>query len=74
MMHIDNSIISRYLEKVFLSFSPGTIAIIVMLITWVVKYNRKRARMVKLINKIPGPPSLPLVGEIIKIASKYLFV
>ncbi|CAO1443801.1 unnamed protein product [Diamesa hyperborea] len=29
----------------------------------VINYKRKRARLVKLIDKIPGPPALPLIGE-----------
>lgn len=58
-----NSFILRIFEKIFLYLSPVTLAVVIVLITWIVNYNRRRARMVKLINKIPGPPSLPLVGK-----------
>lgn len=62
-IQFEQSLILRSLEKIFLYFSPVTLAVVIMLITWFVNYNRRRARMVKLIGKIPGPPSLPLVGK-----------
>lgn len=65
MVHntFDNGLLSRFSEKFFTYLSPVTFAVIVMLISWIYSYNKRRARMVKLINKIPGPPSLPLIGK-----------
>lgn len=61
--YIDHSLIMRYYEKIFFSISPVTLAVVIMIVSWIINYNRKRARMVRLINKIPGPPALPLIGE-----------
>jgi cytochrome P450 family 4 len=61
--YIDHSFIMRYYEKIFFYVSPVTMVILVMIVSWVINYNRKRARMVRLINKIPGPPALPLIGK-----------
>lgn len=71
---MDSSIIARYLEKIFFSISPVTLAIVLMLATWIFNYNRRRARMVRLINKIPGPPSLPIVGKFLEFNVKTIFV
>ncbi|KAL7018883.1 hypothetical protein ACKWTF_010946 [Chironomus riparius] len=65
--YIDHSLIMRYYEKIFFSISPVTLAVIIMIVSWIINYNRKRARMVRLINKIPGPPALPLIGNAIEI-------
>lgn len=48
-------------------FSPVTLILASMLIGYIVIYNWKRARLVRLINKIPGPPALPIVGNTIEI-------
>lgn len=63
MAHFDNNILIKLFEKIFFFFSPVTLAIIVLITSWIVNYNRKRARMIKLVEKIPGPPSLPLIGS-----------
>ncbi|KAG8234870.1 hypothetical protein J437_LFUL014562 [Ladona fulva] len=36
------------------------------------RYKRRRARLVELIEKIPGPPALPIIGNTIEI--NYLLV
>ncbi|CAO1419719.1 unnamed protein product [Diamesa serratosioi] len=41
--------------------------VILVLSVIVIRYNRKRARLVKLIDKIPGPIALPLIGNAIEI-------
>lgn len=48
-------------------FSPVTLILTSMLIGYIVIYNWKRARLVRLIEKIPGPPALPIVGNTIEI-------
>lgn len=63
MSYLSNSVILKLYEKIFFSISPVTLVIIIGMISWIINYNRKRARMVNLIEKIPGPPALPLLGE-----------
>lgn len=73
--YVDSSFILRNLQIVFSYFSPLTLIVTTLITLWIVNYNRKRARMVNLIEKIPGPPALPFIGEwrlIIITASRYL--
>lgn len=72
IIHIDNSVIMRYCEKIFLYFSPVTLAVIIMIATWIVNYRRKRSRLVALMNKIPGPPALPIIGEFLLFIQYYI--
>lgn len=46
--------------------SPVTILFSLILTGMIVMYNSKRSRMVKLINKIPGPPALPFIGNTVE--------
>lgn len=48
-------------------FSPLTLALYAIIASIVLFYQKKRARLVKLIEKIPGPPSLPIIGNTIEI-------
>lgn len=61
--YVDNSLIVRFFQKLFAYFSPVTLLVVTFITLWIVNYNRKRARMVRLIEKIPGPPALPFIGE-----------
>lgn len=61
--YVDSSFILRNLQIVFNYFSPLTLIVTTLITIWIVNYNRKRARMVNLIEKIPGPPALPFIGE-----------
>lgn len=75
--YMDRSMLLRYLQTVFTYFSPVTLIITAVLTLWRLNYNRKRARLVHLIEKIPGPPALPFIGKfrkfiISKVADKFL--
>lgn len=59
-------ILSRMVQCVSY-FSPITLVIYAVLIALVVIYQKKRARLVRLIEKIPGPGALPLIGNTIEI-------
>lgn len=48
-------------------FSPLTLALYALLATLAILYQKKRARLVKLIDKIPGPAALPIIGNTIEI-------
>lgn len=59
-------ILSRIVQCVSF-FSPLTLALSAVLASIIIMYQKKRARLVKLIEKIPGPPSLPIIGNTIEI-------
>lgn len=63
MEKVEKSFVLRLFQTVFTYFSPLTLIITALIAIWIHKYNSKRSRMVKLINKIPGPPALPFIGE-----------
>jgi cytochrome P450 family 4 len=47
--------------------SPTILALLVSILVVVYWRHRSRARMVRLIDKIPGPPSLPVIGNAIEM-------
>lgn len=49
------------------SFSPITIVLALVIASWYVVYNWRRAHLVKLMSKIPGPPSLPIIGNTVEV-------
>lgn len=57
------NVIMKSSMKCLTYFSPITMVVILVVSVIVINYKRKRARLVKLIDKIPGPPALPLIGE-----------
>jgi cytochrome P450 family 4 len=64
---VDSRFILQIFQKVFTYFSPITLIFTTLVTMWIVNYNRKRARMVRLIDKIPGPPALPFIGEFVSV-------
>lgn len=64
--YMDRSLVLRYLQLVFTYFSPLTLIVSTIVTVWLINYNRKRARLVNLIEKIPGPPALPFIGVLLK--------
>lgn len=64
---LSKSLILSPAVKCISYFSPVTLLLTSILIGYIVIYNLKRARLVRLIEKIPGPPSLPIVGNTIEI-------
>jgi len=43
------------------------VLVLVFVLVFMCQYHRNRARIVSLINRIPGPPSLPFIGNAIEI-------
>lgn len=64
---IAKSVILTRIVKYISYFSPITVALSALIAAIMVYYQNKRARLVKLIEKIPGPPSLPIIGNTIEI-------
>lgn len=64
---LSKSVILSSSVKYICYFSPVTLILSSILIGYIVRYNWKRARLVRLIEKIPGPPALPIVGNTIEI-------
>lgn len=62
-----NSVIVTNSVKICTYFSPITFILIIFIIGFSVIYSKRRARMVSLINKIPGPPALPIIGNTVEI-------
>lgn len=46
--------------------SPVTMLFVTVITCFAVVYNRRRARMVRLIGKVPGPAAMPIVGNAIE--------
>lgn len=64
---LSQSVVLNKTVKMFSYYSPLTVFLIVSVLLFVVMFNRKRARMVKLIEKIPGPAALPILGNAIEM-------
>ncbi|XP_075217292.1 cytochrome P450 4c3 isoform X2 [Lycorma delicatula] len=50
-----------------LPVSPTVVILLVIIISLIVIYNKKYARLYKLLDSIPGPSALPIIGNTIEI-------
>lgn len=64
---LTKSIIYRSTVKCFAYFSPITLLLFGIFAYFLIKFNKKRARLVKYIDKLPGPAALPLIGNNIEV-------
>lgn len=64
---LSQSVVLNKTVKMLSYYSPLTVFLIFSVILFIVIFNRKRARMVSLIEKIPGPASLPILGNAIEM-------
>ena len=46
---------------------PVILLLLVSILMMIFKYYRKRAYIMRLIERIPGPPALPIIGNTIEI-------
>jgi hypothetical protein len=47
--------------------SPVVVLLLAFVMVAWCRYHKSRARLVRLISRIPGPPSLPVIGNCIEI-------
>lgn len=64
---VKSSFVLSKVAKMLSYFSPITIILATMIAGAIYVYNKRRARLVKLIEKIPGPASMPLIGNSLHI-------
>lgn len=66
-MLMEQSVILTKLYHILENCSITTLVLISLVITYIILYKLKRERLVRLIDKLPGPPGLPLIGNAIEI-------
>ncbi|XP_061394743.1 cytochrome P450 4c3-like [Musca vetustissima] len=54
--------------KYISGYSPITVFLVAAILIITVVYNRRRARLVRLIEKIPGPKAMPLLGNAVEMS------
>ncbi|CRL07638.1 CLUMA_CG020602, isoform A [Clunio marinus] len=65
--YVQSSLVVQFFQMIFTRFSPLTVLLTTTVTIWLINYNRRRSRLVRLIEKVPGPPALPFVGNAIEI-------
>lgn len=66
-MIMEQSVILTKMYRILENCSIMTLMLITLVIAYVILYKWKRERLVKLIDKLPGPPGFPLIGNAIEI-------
>jgi len=61
------SILLSKVGQVISGYSPITVLLIGSLVLFLVVYNKRRSRLVKYIEKIPGPAAMPFLGNAIEM-------
>lgn len=61
------SILLSKTAQVISGYSPITIFLAASVIIFLVVYNKRRSRLVKHIEKIPGPAAMPFLGNAIEM-------
>uniref|UniRef100_A0A8W7NZQ3 Cytochrome P450 n=1 Tax=Anopheles coluzzii TaxID=1518534 RepID=A0A8W7NZQ3_ANOCL len=64
---LGGSLLLSKLSKVFTLFSPVTLLLLTTVSCAIYVYNRRRAHIVRHIDKIPGPAGLPILGNTLHI-------
>lgn len=60
--YISQSFILRTIQKVLTCFSPVTLICLLAGASWIYSYQKRHARLARLVDKIPGPRALPFIG------------
>ncbi|KAI8044012.1 hypothetical protein M5D96_000160 [Drosophila gunungcola] len=61
------SILLSKAAQVISGYSPITVFLVGSIVIFLVVYNKRRSRLVKLIEKIPGPAAMPFLGNAIEM-------
>lgn len=64
---LSQSVVLNKSVKIISYYSPISVFLVIVVIIFLIFFNKKRARMVKLIEKIPGPAALPILGNSIEM-------
>uniref|UniRef100_A0A182NQA6 Cytochrome P450 n=1 Tax=Anopheles dirus TaxID=7168 RepID=A0A182NQA6_9DIPT len=64
---LGGSLLLAKLSKLFTLFSPVTLLLLTAVSGAIYAYNRRRAHVVRAIDKIPGPAGLPIIGNTLHI-------
>lgn len=65
------SIITQAVSPVLTYFSPVTTILLVVFVIYYVQFKLRRRRLEYLISKVPGPNPLPIIGNVLEVASGY---
>lgn len=66
-----NSVILRFVLSLFTYFSPVTTILLTILVIYYIAFKWRRRRMEYLLNKLPGPLALPIIGNALEISTGY---
>lgn len=65
------SVILHRILSLFTYFSPVTTVFLMLLVVYYAAFKMRRQRLEKLLNKIPGPTPLPIIGNSLEISTGY---
>lgn len=63
-------ILLRFLS-LFTYFSPVTTVLLVLLTVYIVAFKWRRRRLEELIEKVPGPTAMPIIGNVLEISTGF---
>lgn len=65
------SVILQCILSLFTYFSPVTTILLVVLAVYYIAFKLRRRRLEELIEKVPGPTALPLIGNVLEISTGF---